>query len=439
MLALAPANAPASSDAEDDAEALVWAPIDATTETLVTGASRLLLFGGESTTGEVSLEVLPRGAATGSSAAGAQLLTDQQRLERRFPSAGAFRVPVAAADAGSPRRLHLRGAGAALFVGGDGRVQRGSEFEVTSAGGSLRFEHPPGLVSAWIDDGAESNLAAIDPAPSGAPARALALPATVELGGPVMTFELEVAEPALFKLRGTAPLAVAVGAPVTRSEIYPRGAQFDAVLPAGKSLIALRALAGEDLTGTVTMVAEPLRPLAEGLGEESLLAPGDSRGYSFRVARPATVGVGVRADQGEVETLLFEAGGRYLGQGVVQWRTFTAGDYVLVVTAPTEGRPARIRPALVGASPPGSGPPPEEARRFLALAAGQAPAVTGVAGAPDLPEDWLGVRSAADDDDASGDESSEEESYETTDEGEWNEESEWGDGSDGTDGSDDGE
>ncbi len=166
---------------------------------------------------------------------------------------------------------------------------------------------------------------------------------------------------------------MAVGAPATRSEVYPQGAQFDAVLPAGKSLIAIRALAGEDLTGAVTMVAEPLHPLGEGLGEESLLAPGDSRGYSFRVARPATVGVGVRADQGEVETLLFEAGGRYLGQGVVQWRTFAAGDYVLVVTAPAEGRPARIRPALVGAAPPGSGPPPEEARRFLALAAGEPP------------------------------------------------------------------
>ena len=148
------------------------------------------------------------------------------------------------------------------------------------------------------------------------------------------------------------------------------------------------------------------------------------------------MGVGVRADQGEVETLLFEGGGRYLGQGVVQWRMFAAGDYVLVVTAPAEGRPARIRPALVGASPPGSGPPPEEARRFLTLSASEPPAVAGVAGAPDLPEDWLGVRAAESAPGESGSESAEEESYGTTDEGEWNEESEWGDGSDGSDGTD---
>ena len=149
VLALAPANA----EAEDDAEALVWAPVDATTETLITRSSRLLLFGGEGTQGEVSLELLPSAAAAASPATGERSLTDQQRLEKRFPFTGAFRVPVAASAAGGPRRLHLRGANSALFVGGDGRVQRGADFELSSAGGSLRFEHPPGLVSAWIDDG----------------------------------------------------------------------------------------------------------------------------------------------------------------------------------------------------------------------------------------------------------------------------------------------
>ncbi len=137
----------------------------------------------------------------------------------------------------------------------------------------------------------------------------------------------------------------------------------------------------------------------------------------------------MRADQGGVETLLFEAGGRFLGQGVVQWSELAVGDYVLVVAAPAAGLPARIRPALVGAAPPGSGPPPEEARRFLALAAGETPAVSGIAGAEDLPADWLGVRAAADtgsDEVGYGDESYEEES---TDDGQWNEESESSDDS----------
>lgn len=422
VLALAPANA----DAEDDAEALVWAPVEAATETLATRSNRLLLFGGEGTSGEVSLEILPRSASAASAAVGGQALSDQQRLERRFPSAGASRVAVSGSPAGSPRRLHLRGAGAALFVGGDGRVQRGSDFEVTSAGGSLRFEHPPGLVSAWVDDGAAGDRSA-DAETAAGEVRTLTLPATVDLSGASVLFDVEVAAPALLKLRGTSPVAVSVGSPATRSEVYPQGARFDAVLPAGRSRLALRALAGEELTGTATIVAVPLESLAEGLGGESLVAPGDSRGYRFHVARAGAVGVGVRADQGGVETGLYAADGRFLGQGVVQWAELAVGDYALVVSAPPESLPARVRPALVGAAPPGNGPPPEEARRFLALAAGEAPAVSGVAGAEDLPADWLGVRAATAS--ANDEESSTDESYddETTDEGEWTEESELSD------------
>ena len=427
VLALAPPDA----DAEDDAESLIWAPVDATTESLMTGASRLLLFGGEGRPGEVSLELLPRSAAAESSVTAARLLSDQQRLEMRFPSTGAFRVPVAAVAAGGPRHLHLRGAGAAFFVGGDGRVQRGSDFEVTSAGGSLRFEHAPGFVSAWIDDGT-GTLGADSGLDPDRPATGLALPTTIDLAGSAVSYDVELDVPSLLKLRSTGALAIAVnsigdkgliGDLATlrgRFEVYSEGARFDAVLPAGRSRLALRGLAGEGMTGSLSAVAEPLLPLGEGLGEESLLAPGDSRGYSFRVGRRGPVGLGVRADQGGVETMVFEAGGRFLGRGVVQWIDLTPGDYAVVVTAPPEGRPARVRPALVGAAPPGSGPPAEEARRFLALAAGEAPAVAGVAGAEDLPIDWLGARA-----ETPGEiESYEDESDEGTDEGDWNEESE---------------
>lgn len=429
VLAFAPPNA----DAEDDGEALVWAPTAATTETLLTRSSRLVVFGGEHSPGEIGLELLPRASAAASSATAESALTDQRRFEKRFLSTGAFRVPVVTA-AGGPRRLHLRGARAALFVGGDGRIQRGSDFEITSAGGSLRFEHDPGLVSAWVEDGG-STLAADPEFRADRPATELALPAVVNLDSASEAYDVEIDVPSLLKIRSTGALAVAVDsirdqnfvgdliALRGRFEVYPEGAHFDAVLPAGRSRIALRALAGEDLTGTVTIVVLPLEALAEGLGGESLLAPGDSRGYGFHVAHPGAVGVGVRADQGGVETLLFAADGRFLGQGVVQWADLAVGDYALVVAAPAEGRPARIRPALVGAAPPGTGPPPEEARRFLALAGGEIPAVAGAAGAEDLPADWLGVRAAP----AAGDEDEAIYDDETTDEGEWTEESELSD------------
>ncbi|MDQ1347817.1 MAG: hypothetical protein QG573_1191, partial [Acidobacteriota bacterium] len=80
----------------------------------------------------------------------------------------------------------------------------------------------------------------------------------------------------------------------------------------------------------------------------------------------------------------------------------------------------------------GSGPPPEEARRFLALAAGEAPAVAGIAGTEDLAVDWLGVRpsegAGSDERDEGNDASYDGEPDEMPEEGEGNEESESGDG-----------
>ncbi len=150
MLALAPANA----DAEDDAEALVWAPVDATTETLLhrreivccSSAAKARQGRSVSSFFRAAQPPAPRRRRAPSLRPAAS--REAFFLYRSFSRSGG-RVPPQA----GPRRLHLRGAGAALFVGGDGRIQRGSDFDLTSAGGSLRFEHPPGLVSAWIDDG----------------------------------------------------------------------------------------------------------------------------------------------------------------------------------------------------------------------------------------------------------------------------------------------
>jgi hypothetical protein len=389
------------------AEALVWAAVEAETETLLTARRGLLVFADPDAPGVLSLEQLPR--TNPSAGEASPSLAERERFEERFFSTGAFRLSVAGSAAGTARRLHLRGAGNAVFVGGDGRVERGRDFDLSSAGGSLRFTHGPGLVSAWIDaderapglkervspDMAESW--GIDLAMPAAAARPVTLPAEVALDGNDLALAVELAAPALVKLRGTTPLAVAaapgLATGAVRFEVFPEGARFDVVLPAGRSRFLLRGLAGEGLSGKVTLVAEDLVPLAEGLGTPALLAPGDSRGYAFRVARSGSIGLGVRADQGGVESVLFDASGAWMGRGVVQWLDLEAGAYVLVATAPPEGRPTLVRPALVGSEPPGSGPPPEEIRRFLTLASGEVPVPTGTAGSESLPVDWLGTRS----------------------------------------------
>jgi hypothetical protein len=42
-----------------------------------------------------------------------------------------------------------------------------------------------------------------------------------------------------------------------------------------------------------------------------------------------------------------------------------AGDYLLSVRAPSDSAPIRIRPAVAGIEPPGSGPPPDVIRTYV--------------------------------------------------------------------------
>ncbi len=82
-----------------------------------------------------------------------------------------------------------------------------------------------------------------------------------------------------------------------------------------------------------------------------------------RLARALEDARTLRLPLGGVATL-----GATLGTGVVQRHELAAGDYVLLVSAPAEGGPLRIRPALVGLQQPGSGPPEEVIRTYLELA-----------------------------------------------------------------------
>ncbi len=52
----------------------------------------------------------------------------------------------------------------------------------------------------------------------------------------------------------------------------------------------------------------------------------------------------------------------------VQMPELEPGTYLLALTAPTDTRPLRARPAVVGIDPPGTGPPREVIEEFLAKA-----------------------------------------------------------------------
>ncbi len=56
-----------------------------------------------------------------------------------------------------------------------------------------------------------------------------------------------------------------------------------------------------------------------------------------------------------------------LGEGVAQLRALPAGAYVLEAQVPPCGRAHVLRPALVGITPRGNGPPPDVVQAYLEL------------------------------------------------------------------------
>jgi hypothetical protein len=269
-----------------------------------------------------------------------------------------------------------------VLLGADGSVARGESLVVPAAGGELRLEVPPGFVTVWRAEGESGPAIA-----RGAKAQPLALPAVIALAGAEQAFGIALREPALLSLRSANALAFSAerGGKVVAAGAFAAGAAFDLVAPAGEIRLGLRGLAGETLAGSALITASELAPLREGLGEEQLLAPGESRAFRFELVSRATVGAGVRSDRAGVDARLYDAAGAELGRGAAIWRELEAGAYALVVAAPPDAPPARVRAALVGTAAPGDGPPREEIERFLALAGAAPPDAgkRGVAGEED--------------------------------------------------------
>jgi hypothetical protein len=347
----------------DAVEAVVWGGGAPLVESLDTHADHLTLLhtgdpGGEA---RFALEALPLAGA----GAAAAPISPGHPLERRLDREGRLRVSVAALPEGGV--LHVRGAaGDAVLLDDRGRVQRGADLELApAAGATLLLPHAPGLLLAWSagPGGAASGpwLEEID-----ATARQVTPPSAVPLAERSARFEIRLGAPAVLHLRAATPAATRLSAPgrAERVDVHPDGVRVDAFLPEGSARLTLRALVGT-LSGRAELTASPVTPAGEGLGPEVLLAPGGSRFFSFRVARPGLIGIGVRATRETVEARLLDASGATLGTGTAQMPRLEPGLYLLELRAPAEGAPVRARAALVGLTPPDTGPPEEVVRQYL--------------------------------------------------------------------------
>lgn len=336
-------------------------------ETLETAADRLSIVNAAGSPAPWSAELLPlesRDRIAAISAASPHI--------RDHAAAGTARIAVAPDDGrGAPLRLRVAGAAAApVFLGADGRILAGDDLAV-GGGGALLLPHGRGLTAAWVErpGSTTSGLWGDVTPPREQP---LGAAGVVRLGGPSAGFSLKVDAPSVLHLRTERPLVGVLRRPAggTDGLIQQRAATLELYLAPGTTTLWLRPAAGGDLHGSAEVLLSAVTPIGEGPGPEALLAPGAAHYFSFSVTREGPLGIGVRAAPDSATCRLLDAAGRIIGEGVVQMPRLAPGSYLLAVSAPADGGPVAVRPALAGLVLPGSGPPEDVVRRYLGLAGG---------------------------------------------------------------------
>jgi uncharacterized protein len=279
-------------------------------------------------------------------------------IKRFFGAAGSFELPFVA-----PANAHLVTAGDAglTTILSDGAVGRGRNIAVSSAG-RMVVQHGVGPIALWLAvDG-------VSPWPE-TKAQPVKAPVRLPLTGPAMALALNQTAPSLLHVSTTAPVLVAL-TQASRTDpprLFPAGAELHVMLAAGAAELRLYSPTDGPLTGSLTLSTDPITPIAEGLGAPVSVAPGGSAVFGFSLAKAATIGVGVRADPDRATVRLLDTSGVVLGQGVAQLRALRPGNYLIEAHVPPSAPATILRPAVVGITPRGSGPPPEVAQQYLEL------------------------------------------------------------------------
>ena len=279
-----------------------------------------------------------------------------------------LKVAVSPTDNDSPVALHVRGTAEKItFIGNNGRVSRGRDFAVPSGGGTLEIAHEAGLLLCWLDRPGDAAQGLWPATLDLGRAKNITLPAMVKLDKAAEAFQIKTNAPVLLNVRTAAPsvslLKRASGEPEV--EVHANHTLMEAYLPPGTSQLYLRTIGGKSFSASVEFTGSPVMPIGEGLGPEVLLAPGDSRLFSFEVKNPGPVGIGVRASSDVIESELLSSNGKSLGTGTIQKVDLEPGTYLLALRAPAQGTPVRARAAVVGIVPRGTGPPEEVIRKYL--------------------------------------------------------------------------
>jgi hypothetical protein len=277
-------------------------------------------------------------------------------MKRFFGAEGT--VLLALPDGTGPgHRLIVAGAAEATVIGRDGHVASGRRIQLTGPG-LVVLRHDAGLVAAWM----EANEYGPWPQPE---LQDAPLPGILPLAGEAMTLRVRSPQPALLTARTTAPVILAADGDAP--ELFPAGAEFHRYLQ-DTSLLRLFSPQDGPLSGSIELVATPIAPLAEGVGDAVTVASGGTALFGFTVEKDSDIGIGIRAEPDQARVRLLDADGKNLGDGVVQMRHLAPGRYLIEAQVPPDAPATLVRPAVVGITARPSGPPEDVIRGYLDLA-----------------------------------------------------------------------
>ena len=331
-------------------DAATWAGDAPLSRTMSGAATDLLLVNAGDTPTPAGLSWQPAPARA--------VLKPGSLTKRFFGAAGSFEAAYDAAEG-----AHLATAGDAKLttVGADGSISRGHGADVFGAGRVI-VEHGIGPMALWMSTDKSS------PWPDTA-ATAVTAPARMPLAGPAMALAITRPDASLLHVTTTAPVFAALKQSGRNDppRLFPAGAEMHLMLAAGSSELRLYSPTDGPLTGTLALSADPLTPVAEGLGAAVTIASGNAAAFAFDLKKAATIGVGVRSDPDSATVRLLDATGAIKGEGVAQIISLAAGKYVIEASVPPDAPPTTVTPAVIGITPRGSGPPPEVAQHYLEL------------------------------------------------------------------------